>query len=142
MVRTRVFPDPAPARTKSGPWTCSTASRCAGLSVASSSRSEISIMSPVQPAVLGAGSWCPAPSAPAAERHHAHLPPPGARAPNQFPPAALRRNPRFEQRATQLLRDSRTIIDDPNDTHVILGADPQDNRTWPPLQRINCILHQ
>src|SRR5512145_2461502 len=31
-VRTRVFPDPAPARTRSGPWTCSTASRCAGLS--------------------------------------------------------------------------------------------------------------
>ncbi len=27
VVSTRVFPDPAPASTSSGPWTCSTASR-------------------------------------------------------------------------------------------------------------------
>src|SRR5271157_1414481 len=36
-VMTRVLPDPAPARTKRGPWTCVTASRWAG--VKSSSKS-------------------------------------------------------------------------------------------------------
>ncbi len=30
-VITRVLPEPAPARTSMGPWSCSTASRCAGL---------------------------------------------------------------------------------------------------------------
>src|SRR5690606_17036481 len=31
-VSTRVLPEPAPASTSIGPWTCSTARRCAGLS--------------------------------------------------------------------------------------------------------------
>src|SRR5690606_14927691 len=32
-VRTRVFPDPAPASTRSGPSKCSTAARCSGFNV-------------------------------------------------------------------------------------------------------------
>ena len=31
VVITRVFPEPAPANTSMGPWSCSTAARCAGL---------------------------------------------------------------------------------------------------------------
>ena len=45
VVSTRVLPDPAPASTSNGPSTCSTASRCAGLSPAvsfSSSNIDIS----------------------------------------------------------------------------------------------------